>query len=78
MEYFTMVRDLIKYVSTDISIFEGLGYISDYKDYEIRTGNVLSTSSYLYSTRNYYGEYIVLPKDPTLNHIHGYISKIIN
>jgi len=73
-----VTKELITYVKTDITIFDGLKIMADYKNFDIKPGNVLRVPEQLYSTRNVKGEYIVLPRDPSLKHIHNYIGSLIN
>lgn len=73
----TVFKSVMENLDTDIDLFEGLNYYSDFKDYEIETGNVLSTSNYLYSTYNVYGQYILLQNGGDFGEIKNYVSYLI-
>lgn len=64
-------------LDTDIGLFEGIGYYGSYKDYTLETGNVLTTSNYLYSTYNTYGQYILLPNSGDYGEIREWVSGIV-
>jgi anionic cell wall polymer biosynthesis LytR-Cps2A-Psr (LCP) family protein len=72
-----IVKELNNFITTDIGVFDAMKYLSKYKDYKLKAGNVLKSPEHLYSARNYYGQYIVRPRDPSLMHIHNYIEEII-
>ncbi|MFA6528886.1 MAG: LCP family protein [Candidatus Gracilibacteria bacterium] len=64
-------------LDTDIGLFDGIGYYSGFKDYTLETGNVLTTSNYLYSTYNTYGQYILLPNTGDYEEIKGWVGEIV-
>jgi len=71
-----VTKELLTFIKTDIGVFEGLKYFSTYKNYKLKTGNVLKVPTHLYSDKNYYGQYIVLPRDPSMRQIHEYVNGI--
>ena len=64
-------------VNTDINIFQALGYYQDYKSYRLKTGNVISTANYLYSTKSPANAYILLPKDTTYQEIQQFVYDVV-
>jgi LCP family protein required for cell wall assembly len=64
-------------INTDINIFEGLGYYQDYKNYRLKTGNVISTANYLYSTKSPANAYILLPNDTTFQEIRQFVYDVV-
>ncbi|MCD6109320.1 LCP family protein [bacterium] len=71
--YKTIARD----VKTNIDVFEALSYLKNYQNYAIESGNVISTSNFLYSTKNSRGQYILLPKAGDYLNIKQSISTLI-
>lgn len=65
-------------IDADIGLLEGIGYYGSYKDYTLKTGNVLTTSNYLYSTYNTYGQYILLPSGGNYEEIQEWIDGIVS
>ncbi|MBD3328418.1 hypothetical protein GF340_03880 [Candidatus Peregrinibacteria bacterium] len=65
-------------VDKNSNLFEMLGFASDYKDYHINTGNTIDTTNYLYSTRNYKGQYILLPKQGSFSKVNEFVYKLVN
>jgi LCP family protein required for cell wall assembly len=72
-----IIRELIGFTKTDLAIFDILGYLGQYNQFQIKTGNVLEVPTHLYPDRNFYGEFILMPRDPSLKHIHDYVNNII-
>lgn len=68
----------LTYTSTDINVVDLVSYYSDYQDYELSTGFVLSTGNYLYSMINESGAYILLPNSGSFTEIQGVIQDLIN
>ncbi|OGJ47308.1 hypothetical protein A2344_05295 [Candidatus Peregrinibacteria bacterium RIFOXYB12_FULL_41_12] len=64
-------------LDSDIGLFDGIGYYGNYKDYTLETGNVLTTSNYLYSTYNTYGQYILLPNDGNYEEVKEWVRGIV-
>lgn len=64
-------------ISSDISLFDALGYLQTYKDYQIKGGNVLDSGNYLYSTKNAKGQYILLPAGDNYLEIKKYVGDLI-
>jgi LCP family protein required for cell wall assembly len=64
-------------VHTDMNIFQALGYYQNYKNYHLKTGNVISTANYLYSTKSPANSYILLPKDTTYKEIQQFVYNIV-
>ncbi|KKT02872.1 MAG: cell envelope-related transcriptional attenuator [Candidatus Peregrinibacteria bacterium GW2011_GWF2_43_17] len=56
-----ILSSVLENVDTDISFIDTITYYASYGNYTVETGNVLTTSNYLYSTYNMYGQYILLP-----------------
>lgn len=73
--------DLYKTVSksfnTNIDAFEALYYLNHFKDFEIESGNVISTQNLLYSSKTIDGQYILLPKTGDFLDIKKHISELI-
>jgi len=67
-----------KNLVTDISFYEAMAMLQQDQDYAIEGGNVLSTSNYLYSTKNKAGQYILLPNGGTYAGIKKYVAGLIN
>ncbi len=74
----SIFRSILDNMDTDIGLFEGIGYYSDFADYEIETGNVLSTGNYLYSTYNVYGQYILMPSGGDYSDIKEWVAELIS
>jgi len=73
----TMFRAILDNMDTDIGLFEGIGYYSDFSDYTVETGNVLSTGNYLYSTYNVYGQYILMPNSGDSSMIKEWVAGLV-
>ncbi len=65
-------------IQSDISLFDALGYLQNFKSYTLNGGNVISTANYLYSTTNAKGQYILLPKEESYWQIKEYIADIVS
>jgi len=72
-----MFRAILDNMDTDIGLFEGIGYYSDFSDYTVETGNVLSTGNYLYSTYNVYGQYILMPNSGDYSMIKEWVAGLV-
>lgn len=64
--------------TTDISLLDLVGFYYDYRDFDLSTGFVLTSSNYLYSRINESGAYTLLPKDGNFNEIQKVISDLVN
>ncbi len=64
-------------VDTDIDLLSFLSYLSQYREFEIEQGHVLSTSNYLYSTYNVSGAYILLPNAGDYSEIWEYVGGVV-
>ena len=73
----TIFRSILDNMDTDIGLFEGIGYYTDFGAYEIESGNVLSTGNYLYSTYNIYGQYILMPNGGDYSVVKEWVSGIV-
>ena len=71
---FALVKDNIE---TDMNLFDAMALMNEYKLFDVKRGNVLDTTNYLYSTKNLNGEYILLPKDRNYAEIRKYIGSLI-
>jgi len=69
---------VLKNIKTDVGVFEALGYLDNYKNYAIESGNVISDSNFLYSSKTIDGQYILLPKSGDYFGIQKAISVLIN
>lgn len=65
-------------LETDIAFYDGLSMVQKYQEFEIKAGNVLSTSNYLYSSKNKSGQYILLPNGGSYAGIKKYVASLIN
>lgn len=65
-------------LETDIAFYDGLSMLQKYQEFEIKGGNVLSTSNYLYSGKNKSGQYILLPNGGSYASIKKYVASLIN
>ncbi len=65
-------------IDTDISFFKALDLFQMVKDYHLDTGHILSTSNYLYSTKNAKGQYILLPLDKSYTKIQEFVLGLLN
>ncbi len=72
-----MVSSLSEKVNTDIDPLSALAYFRLYQNFTLETGNVLSTSNYLYSTLSQTGQYILLPSHGNFSAIRSYIETLI-
>lgn len=68
------IKDNIK---TDLSIFEIMAFYDRYKDFEIKSGNVISNQNFLYNSVSGTGQYILLPVNGSYAAIKSYISDLI-
>ena len=68
----------LEYSTTDMDVLDIVGYYFDYKDYDLSTGFVLTSSNYLYSMINEGGAYILLPRGGNYDEIHQVISDLVN
>ncbi|MBU0981768.1 LCP family protein [Patescibacteria group bacterium] len=73
-----MFQAMMANSKTDVDLFDAIGYYHDYKDYQVETGIVLTSSNYLYSLINEAGAYILLPKGGNFDEIHKVISSLVN
>lgn len=71
-----IVRSVLENVDTDISFLDAITYYASYGTYTVETGNVLTTSNYLYSTYNMYGQYILLPDVGDYEEIWTWVEEI--
>lgn len=78
LQYFmTAYDDLSKDLQTDLNILEAFNLFESSKGYNLSAGNLLSNQNYLYSTKNYKGQYILLPNDKDFQTIKKAILEII-
>lgn len=68
----------LEYSTTDMDVLDIVSYYFDYKDYDLSTGFVLTSSNYLYSMINEGGAYILLPRTGNYDEIHQVISDLVN
>lgn len=68
----------LAYTTTDVSLLDGVSFYYDYRDFDLQTGLVLSTSNYLYSMINESGAYILLPNTGNFEEIHRVIAELVN
>lgn len=73
-----LFQAMMVHTKTDIDIFDALGYYHDYRDFDVETGFVLTSSNYLYSLINESGAYILLPKAGNFEEIKQVISQLVN
>ncbi len=64
-------------LETDMSFLELVDSLSKYRDYSTKSGNVISTSNFLYSTYNIAGQYILLPRGGDFSKIQEYIRGLL-
>ncbi|MBI2464006.1 LCP family protein [Candidatus Peregrinibacteria bacterium] len=72
-----ILESLHNRVQTDVSANEALIFLKQYQNFSLESGNVFSTSNYLYSTKNQRGQYILLPKGGDYSIIQEYVRKNI-
>jgi LCP family protein required for cell wall assembly len=78
LQYFmTAYNDLSADLQTDLNILEAFNLFENSKGYELSAGNLLSNQNYLYSTKNYKGQYILLPNDKDFSEIKQAVLDII-
>ncbi|MGL5830824.1 MAG: LCP family protein [Candidatus Altimarinota bacterium] len=78
LQYFmTAYDDLSKNLQTDLNILEAFNLFETSKGYNLSAGNLLSNQNHLYSTKNYKGQYILLPNDKDFLTIKKAILEII-
>jgi len=78
LEKFMTVYDGIKdKIRTDVSIFEALAYFENYKDFKIKSGNVISNRNFLYTSTSKTGQYILLPINGSFAEIKTYVSDLV-
>jgi LCP family protein required for cell wall assembly len=81
-ENFNMVlnayNDLKDGVKTDLNLFDALALYVNSKDFEIKTGNVVSNRNYLYTSVSKSGQYILLPINGSYSKMKKYISDLVN
>jgi len=63
---------------TDVDLLDAVSYYYDYRDFDLQTGFVLTSSNYLYSKINESGAYILLPRTNNFEEIQGVISDLVN
>lgn len=68
---------LIENIDTDVGFFTALSYYNEYRTYEFSTGHVIDTEEYLYGTRNFVGQSILLPYDTSYQEIQSYIYTLV-
>ncbi len=73
-EMYNSVKDGIK---TDVSLLDALNYYSQYRTFQINSGNVISNQNYLYSTYNSVGQYILLPYKSSYVPLQNYVKKLV-
>lgn len=64
-------------VDTDVDLLSLVSYATQYEDYTIERGNVLSTTNYLYPVTGTDGAYLVIPRDGTYEEIRQYIADVV-
>lgn len=72
-----LVEELLPYMKTNVDPIEALNLIQEMGDYSVDSGNVLSVENYLYSTKNQYGQYVLLPKDGDFLQIKAYLAELL-
>jgi LCP family protein required for cell wall assembly len=68
---------LIDNIDTDISFFQGVTLYNDYRGYSNSTGHVIDTTEFLFGTRNFSGQFILLPYDTTWSNVQKYIYNLV-
>jgi len=74
LSVYESIKDNIK---TDLSIFEIIAFYDKYKDYPIKSGNVISNRNFLYNSVSSTGQYILLPVNGNYAAIKSYVSNLI-
>ncbi|MEK7545409.1 MAG: LCP family protein [Patescibacteria group bacterium] len=69
-------QSLTPYIDTNIGFLELIDIYKIYKEFILQTGNVLSTTNYLYSTMNEKGQYILLPKKTNFTEVKDFIKAL--
>jgi LCP family protein required for cell wall assembly len=75
LKLYASIQEKLK---TDIAFYDGLAMLQKYQEFEMKAGNVLSTSNYLYSGKNKSGQYILLPNGGSYAGIKKYVASLIN
>lgn len=75
LKLYASIQEKLK---TDIAFYDGLAMLQKYQEFEMKGGNVLSTSNYLYSGKNKSGQYILLPNGGSYAGIKKYVASLIN
>ncbi len=70
-----MSQSVLSKLETNFSLQDVLSYYFRFKDFTLRTNNVISTANILYSTKSEAGAYILLPKDGNWGIIRQFIQQ---
>jgi LCP family protein required for cell wall assembly len=76
--FISLYEKIMSQIKTDVGIFEAFAYYDAYKSYEVKTGNILSSSNYLYSKISTKGQYILLPNGGNYSKIKKYVLGLVN
>lgn len=63
-------------VDTDVDLWQIIGYLKAYKDYEMDGNHVLSTTNYLYPITGVDGAYLLMPKGNNYDAIHDWVKSL--
>lgn len=64
-------------IKTNITISEGVGWLNEFKNYEIEHGVTIDSSNYLYPAENVQDQYLLLPKKKDYSEVRSYIKNIV-
>ncbi len=76
--YVSLYEGVQSLIKTDVGALEALAYYDKYKNYTVESGNVLSSSNFLYSKIAESGQYILLPAGGNYAKIKNYVSDLVN
>lgn len=70
-------EDLKTGIKTDLNLFDALALYINSKEFEIKTGNIISNRNYLYTSVTKKGQYVLLPINGSYTKMKQYISDLV-
>lgn len=64
-------------ITTNIAVSEGVGWLNEFKHFEIRHGFTVDSSNYLYPAENVQDQYLLLPKKKDYSEVRAFIKDIV-
>lgn len=73
-----MFQSFLVHTKTDMSLLDVVSFYSDYKEFEVNSGLVLSVDNHLRSMINQAGAYILVPKTGNYDNIQAAVQELVH